>query len=398
MTPSPPRASRGAPLVEIRGPWLHNLGDALMLRAAVAALSPRFALAAEGRLGLDRLPADAGLDRLRWGSVEAARFSRGWMTRTRRLAAWRDAAALALPERARGALRLRDGREVSGLLDASGFAYGDQWQPERMRRRAAYYAMLKGRGVRLAMAPQAFGPFERPDVREAARALFGLFDRIYARDAHSLDHLAALDLPPGREARAPDVTHLLAAPPARGDWAGRGCVVPNARMLDRTGTDVAEGYQAFVLLALRLLREAGVEPVLLIHETNDADLGRAIARAAGGVEMVAPPAMEAKAILGACRVVVSSRYHALVGSLSQAVPTIGTSWSHKYDALFEEYGCPEMLLSPLAGEAVLRERLARALDPPSRDALRGRLTDAAARQRTRVEAMWDDVRATLAGA
>ena len=388
-------APEGASLIEIRGPWLHNKGDALMLRAAVDALRDRFGLAVADGLGMGDPPPDLGLDRLRWGGVEAARLSRGWMTRAWRVATYRDAAALALPERARRALRLRDGRGVTGLLDASGFAYGDQWGTARMERRRAYYAMLRERSVRLVMAPQAYGPFERDDVREAAHALFGLFDRVYARDDHSREHLDALGLPPGRVASAPDITHLLRAPPVGGRWAGRACVVPNARMLDRTGEDVAERYTGFVLLALRLLGEAGAEPFVMLHEANDAALGAEIARRAGGVEVVDPPALEAKAILGACRVVVSSRYHALVGSLSQAVPTIATSWSHKYVAIFEEYGCPEMLLSPTEPEAALRARLAQALEPPGREALTARLAAASARQSERVRAMWDDLRAVL---
>ncbi len=404
MTTPIPHASRDAPLVEIRGPWLANKGDALMLQAVVAALGGRFALAAEGGLGTARLPRGAGVERLAWGGVEEARLSKGWMTRTRRAQALRDAALLALPERARRALRLRGGREVRGLIDASGFAYGDQWGPERMRRRAAYYAMLKGSGVRLVLAPQALGPFERPEIRDAARALLAPFERAYARDGRSKRHLDALDLPPGVARVAPDVTHLLHPPaPPAGAWGQRACVVPNARMLDRTEGEVAGRYVAFLLAALRLMREAGLDPFLMLHESNDAGLAAEIARragggAGGGVEIVDPPAPEAKAILGAARVVLSSRYHALIGALSQGVPTIGTSWSHKYDQLFEEYGCPEMLLTPLAGEATLRDRLARALEAPSRDALRATLRDAARAQSAKVEAMWDDLRGVLGGA
>ena len=129
MSPSHALAPPGAPLIEIRGPWLLNKGDALMLDAVVAALGDRFALAAEGGLGLARLPRGAGVERLAWGAVEAARLSKGWMTRTRRAQALRDGRdALALPRRARRAPCGCDARieEVSGAIVStpSGFAYG----------------------------------------------------------------------------------------------------------------------------------------------------------------------------------------------------------------------------------------------------------------------------------
>lgn len=388
--------------MEIRGPWLPNKGDALMLDACVEALGGRFALAAEGALGLARRPRGAGLDRLAWGSLPAARLSRGFKGGGARGAALRDAALLALPEGLRARLGVRDGRAVAGLLDASGFAYGDQWGAERMRRRAAYYAAMKARGARLVMAPQALGPFEAGEGREAARALLAPFERVYARDARSLAHLEALGLAPGVAAQAPDVSHLLApAPLPPGDWARRACVVPNARMLDRTGPETAARYRAFLALALRLLQERGARPFLMLHESNDAALAAEVAREARaggeGVAVIDPPAREAKAILGAARAVVSSRYHATVSALSQATPTLGTSWTHKYDALFEEYRCPEMLVSPALPEEALRDRLDRALDAGPRDALRARLASAARRQAARVEAMWEDARAVLAG-
>ena len=391
-----PAADAVRPLLEIRGPWLPNKGDALMLGAAVEALRDRFTLAAEGGLGLRRLPRDAGLDALRWGTVEAAHLSTEWMSPLRRARAHTDALVLALPDRARHALRVRDGRDVTALLDVSGFAYGDQWEPERMDRRAAYYEMLRGRGARLVMAPQAVGPFERPEVRRAARRLFGLFDRIWARDASSRHHLDALGLDPARLGLVPDISLLLppAAPPP-GDWGRRVCVVANARMMDRTDGAVSGRYKAFLAEALRHLRERGADPFLLLHEADDAALTAEISARAGGVETLDPPALEAKAILGASRAVLSSRYHALVGALSQAVPTIGTSWAHKYDALFRDYGCPEMLLSPAAPDEALRERLDVALE--SADGLRAGLAHAAATQARGVRAMWDEARRSLSG-
>jgi colanic acid/amylovoran biosynthesis protein len=105
----------------------------------------------------------------------------------------------------------------------------------------------------------------------------------------------------------------------------------------------------------------------------------------------------AKAFIGGASLVISSRYHGLVNALSQCVPAIGTSWSHKYPQLFAEYGCDDALWAVDDPESAAA-RLATWLDGPSIDRRRDALRAPAASLKDAARQMWSAVAARLAPA
>ncbi|TVP48688.1 MAG: polysaccharide pyruvyl transferase family protein [Gemmatimonadales bacterium] len=389
-----------APTVEILGPWLHNKGDELMLCAVVEQLGETCTLGTSTLMGLDHVPMQPLLRRI-WWRPSLADLAKAAQEKSLRVAASEARLATELTFRSRESLLdagMIRGSDVSALLDCSGFAYGDTWTTPRMRARTTYYRQLRQQGAVLVMLPQALGPFEDPEIRECARALLGLFDLVYARDADSLAHLASLEVETVEIGRAPDITHLLeGTPPTRpGAWRDRVCVVPNARLLDRTPPEVSRRYVDFVVRSIAAVHTAELEPWIVLHESNDRDLVREIlARLDAPVPVLDEDAAVTKGVLGASHAAIGSRYHALVGALSQGVPSIGTSWSHKYDQLFSEYGCPELGFSLQEAEHEVDRAVRSILEPRRRAELHRRISAAAARQKVEVRDMWDRVEAVL---
>lgn len=384
-------------LLALVGPWLLNKGDVLMMRSVLEHY-PKTPIGAPREFWVGGLPANlvVPVSRLPEAS-ELRRSLRRPRTFVHLAAKW---ASLSMPPALSLRLTGRVGAQrVTGLLDSSGFAYGDPWPPGRALQRAEYYRALRRRGVPIVLLPQAFGPFRKPEVREAARALASCCDMIVARDVDSRAHLEDLDLDERVRLRcSPDITHLLdgTPPPDPEAWARRVCIVPNTRMVDRTTPEHGAAYLDFLMEAVAQIRAADLEPWFVLHEENDAPLLRDLnCRFERPLPILDEDALVTKGIFACCRAVVSSRYHALISALSHATPVIGMSWSHKYERLFEEYEHGDYMLSPEASPELRASRLAALLEDPERARIVERLGRIATRQKTRVSEMWAEADAVI---
>lgn len=57
-------------------------------------------------------------------------------------------------------------------------------------------------------------------------------------------------------------------------------------------------------------------------------------------------ALEVKGLIGSSYMCITSRFHGLASALNSCVPTLATSWSHKYGELYKDYGLEGMVLDP----------------------------------------------------
>lgn len=269
-------------------------------------------------------------------------------------------------------------QEPDVVLDASGFALSDQWGALKAGRHATNARRWSKLGARVVYLPQAFGPFTDPAVRDAAAVALSHADLVFARDPVSAAHLDDLGI---THEPAPDFTCLLRGEPAA-QHAGRPLVVPNARMVDRTAD--GDAYKARLAETVAHLDD----PVVMVHEDGaDRKLALDLVKGTDVPVVVETDPLRAKGRIAAASLLIGSRYHALVAALDQGVPAVGTSWSHKYDGLFDEFGCKDWLV-PNMSAAAWSDALAAAGD--GRD-----LAGPAHSRAEATRAVWQRVRALL---
>lgn len=365
-----------ATTVLVRGVGTHNGGAELLLRAVVEELGPgRRAVVDVRRVGEDL--------RDRWGT--------GRYVSVPRLGPLESLGLAALPRAVADRAGWWSSRHVDAVLDASGFAYGDQWHAGAIGRAGGFFARWRRRGVPVVLLPQAFGPFRDPVVREACRRTLSQANLLYARDEVSRDHLADL-LPGATVGLCPDITVALHADPDPGTPAGSVALVPNENISRRSDRpDARAAYAAAVAATAEQLRAAGLRPFLLRHSRPDEVVVAAVAALDPALPVVRPAdGLEAKAVIAACTGVVGARYHALVSALSSGVPVVAHSWSHKYQALLDDFGVGGVMADPFDGPGS-----ASALEELVRGDLREDLLTARARLQERVDGLWAAVGAVL---
>lgn len=366
-----------------------------MLRAVVAELGRDYALAAEPWIGPFEARARLGL------------YQKLWINRFGPAA---GVPGRLLPRRLRNLLGVVTEAQIVGVLDAAGFAYGDQWGPERTERAAAAMERWHLAGKATLLLPQAFGPFTTTRIKTAAVRLFEAADLTFARDATSLDAVRSLDLPSATKERvvlAPDFTNVMpGTDPAQAEIldaaetaVAHAYIVPNVRMTRQLDSAAADSYVPFLVACARAIAERGIECRVLVHEERDdtavAEQVRLEIGAAAKLVRENDP-QRLKLLIGRSCLVVGSRYHALVSALCQGVPVVAAGWSHKYDELVRDYDSPEALVRLPAGDGAAQAAVAAALDEPARSQYLSRLKVAGERERARTLEMWRSVRQLLA--
>ena len=242
--------------------------------------------------------------------------------------------------------------QIDVVLDAGGFQFGDQWKTNEkdIQEIDKYYSSFTKKNRKIIFLPQAFGPFEERLSKQQMSEVYEIADLIYAREQVSYQYLKALFSDGNKIKQAPDFTCLCDPGETKSISIPKDYVVlvPNMKMITHTNDAIATDYYNFLYGVSRFLLDRGEFLVLLNHEgPNDRKLLMELNQKLSGKALVISDldALEVKSIIGGAKLLISSRFHGVVSGLTQGVPTLCTSWSHKYLELLKEHCCDNNLLS-----------------------------------------------------
>ena len=252
--------------------------------------------------------------------------------------------------------------ESEVVVDVAGISFADG----RGIPITVYNAMMTGLplllGTPTVKAAQALGPFRNPVNRVLSRLVLPRLSMICARGAGTRSHLDSLGL--GNVTDVADLAFSLEesaslptqvgslVDPLRGDYV---TVMPSAvvrRLFEAAGGDYV-GAVAGLVTALR--SATGRAVVIAPHSyrpgqpegrMNDGPVCREVAaRLAGdgGVVLVDEnlSAGELRRLVSGGRVLVTSRFHAMISGLATCTPTVVVGWSHKYREVLDDFGLVE---------------------------------------------------------
>lgn len=275
---------------------------------------------------------------------------------------------------------------VDVVLDVSGFRYTNKFgtaalNDARLAACAAVY--MRSRGGGYVFMPQAWGPFDglgreyEAFLRQAVQASV----LACVRDGRSEEYLKAFIGCESQIERCPDIAFRFEGlGPERGrDFlalAGLDTsrpvigIVPNMQVYSRVSGPRAMDHpyvRGLRQIVADLLANTPAGIVLMPHSMGDGvkpehDDRRLCEWISSGITeggrvvtlLDDLSAAELKGVIGACELLIGSRFHSLVAALSQRVPVVAIGWSHKYSELLELFGMRDALLDVSAGDSAER--------------------------------------------
>ena len=292
---------------------------------------------------------------------------------------------------------LKDTRAVAAdyVFDGSGFCFSDQckmwgrmadWWDSFLKRQYKH-------GAKIVFLPQAFGPIEMIETKEAIRVLNKYATCIMPRERVSYEYLKKSNLVDMQKVKTYlDFTSLGEGKfPIAFEHLKNGiCVIPNKQMIEQ-GKISQDKYLALLSAIIAEGKKSGHPVYLLNHEgKKDEWLANQCRKSLNNsIEVVSGiSALEVKGLIDSAYLVVTSRFHGLASALNSCVPSVATSWSHKYSELFKDYDMNDYVL-PLNDEEEAIKMLTQLCDESKNSEVRAHLKIKNKQIKENARAMWN---------
>ncbi|MBN2602837.1 MAG: polysaccharide pyruvyl transferase family protein [Candidatus Thermoplasmatota archaeon] len=241
---------------------------------------------------------------------------------------------------------------IDYVLDAGGFQFSDQWpiQYEDYFYKSWLYFLKKySETSSIIFLPQAFGPFKLSESKKLTYLLSEFSKLIIARDVISYKYLEDSNILKNKIRLYPDFTVLVngIVPEKFKKYSNFVCIIPNYRMIDK-GTHSMNDYLLLFVGVINHLYSLNFKVFLLNHEGKlDLKLCKMISKRIKIPIITGLTALEVKGVISISKFVITSRFHGAISAFNSCLPCIATSWSHKYQCLFDEYEMNDYLLKSL---------------------------------------------------
>ncbi|WP_298532299.1 polysaccharide pyruvyl transferase family protein [uncultured Algibacter sp.] len=232
--------------------------------------------------------------------------------------------------------------QVDLILDASGFAYGDDWSISLAKSRI----LSENTSAKIVLLPQSLGPFTQKNSIKVARKLAKKANSIYSREFSGREYFEEAT---GQKVKyCPDITFNLKVDKFNEKNQGV-LIIPNFQVQKREGKSYIENLTSIIKYILKseksevkLLNHEGVKDQIICEEIRDKIFVDVKTR----LEILNPVnGIEAKREIASSELVITSRYHGLISALSQQIPVACYGWSFKYNDAISRFNLPKFNLS-----------------------------------------------------
>jgi colanic acid/amylovoran biosynthesis protein len=246
---------------------------------------------------------------------------------------------------------------IDYLFDLSGLLFSDQMNltENKINRLSEALRKYSQKGTKIVYLPQAFGPTEKKNTKNAIKNLSKYATLVFARENKSYEYLMDSNLiDMNKVKKCTDFTSLVKGvfPNEYSHLKGTVCIIPNRHMIDRGGITFGE-YVEMLRNYISAISNGGRKAFFLNHEGKNEEtfINKIISQLDFEIEMVSGlNALETKGIISESYMVISSRFHGVASALNSCVPCLATSWNHKYSYLFKDYNMQDCVLSQMSAE------------------------------------------------